>query len=131
VAAFFCCENPLVSKDFTPSLSSAALSQVAACNASWTPSVPRFVSNAVAGCGTGREAASVALTFPDARVTAIDISETSLRYARRQCAEVGRQISNLRYWTFIKSVNSANNSMPSTAAAYCIIFQIRSKAGPL
>jgi SAM-dependent methyltransferase len=43
----------------------------------------------VAGCGTGREAAAVALTYPDARVTAIDISEASLHYAREQCALVG------------------------------------------
>jgi SAM-dependent methyltransferase len=43
----------------------------------------------VAGCGTGREAAAVALTYPDARVTAIDISAASLRYARQQCAVVG------------------------------------------
>lgn len=43
----------------------------------------------VAGCGTGRDAAAVALTYPDARVTAIDVSEASLRYAREQCAVVG------------------------------------------
>ena len=43
----------------------------------------------VTGCGTGREAAAVALTYPDARVTAIDISDASLRYARKQCALVG------------------------------------------
>jgi SAM-dependent methyltransferase len=43
----------------------------------------------VAGCGTGREAAAVALTYPDATVTAIDISEASLHYAREQCALVG------------------------------------------
>src|SRR5580658_4401980 len=35
----------------------------------------------VAGCGTS-QAARYALTEPDARVTAIDISETSLRYTR-------------------------------------------------
>ena len=43
----------------------------------------------VAGCGTGRDAAAIALTYPDAKVTAIDISEASLRYAREQCALVG------------------------------------------
>jgi 2-polyprenyl-3-methyl-5-hydroxy-6-metoxy-1,4-benzoquinol methylase len=52
-------------------------------------SLPVDADILVAGCGTGREAASVALDLPDARVTAIDISETSLRYARRQCAAVG------------------------------------------
>ena len=43
----------------------------------------------VAGCGTGRQAALVASTFPDATVTAINISDASLRYARRQCAAIG------------------------------------------
>jgi 2-polyprenyl-3-methyl-5-hydroxy-6-metoxy-1,4-benzoquinol methylase len=40
----------------------------------------------IAGCGTGRQAAGLASQFPDARVTAIDVSEASLDYARRQCA---------------------------------------------
>jgi SAM-dependent methyltransferase len=40
----------------------------------------------LAGCGTGREAAVMAATYPDARITAIDISESSLAYARTRCA---------------------------------------------
>jgi SAM-dependent methyltransferase len=52
-------------------------------------SIPDNASILVAGCGTGREAATLALTYPQARVTAIDISEASLDYARRQCALVG------------------------------------------
>ena len=40
----------------------------------------------IAGCGTGRQAARVASQYPDATVTAIDVSEASLAYARRQCA---------------------------------------------
>jgi len=43
----------------------------------------------IAGCGTGSEAAQIALEYPDAAITAIDISETSLNYARRQCAAIG------------------------------------------
>jgi SAM-dependent methyltransferase len=43
----------------------------------------------VAGCGTGREAASVAKRFPDARVTAIDVSSRSLAYAEARCAGLG------------------------------------------
>ena len=43
----------------------------------------------VAGCGTGADAADISLTFPDARVTAIDISDASLRYAQRQCTAAG------------------------------------------
>jgi ubiquinone/menaquinone biosynthesis C-methylase UbiE len=49
----------------------------------------------IAGCGTGRQAASVALRYPDARVTAIDVSEASLDYARQQCANFG--IGNVRF----------------------------------
>lgn len=43
----------------------------------------------VAGCGTGREAALWALRFPDARITAIDLSAASLAYARTRCGELG------------------------------------------
>jgi SAM-dependent methyltransferase len=43
----------------------------------------------IAGCGTGKQAASVASEYPDATVTAIDVSEASLDYARRQCAALG------------------------------------------
>src|SRR5262249_53614743 len=43
----------------------------------------------IAGCGTGREAASVALRYPDAEIAAIDLSEASLRYARQQCEALG------------------------------------------
>jgi SAM-dependent methyltransferase len=43
----------------------------------------------VAGCGTGREAAMMAKRFPDARVTAIDISASSLAYAAEHCADLG------------------------------------------
>ena len=43
----------------------------------------------VAGCGTGKEAAVFALTYPDSAITAIDVSKSSLRYARRQCTALG------------------------------------------
>lgn len=43
----------------------------------------------VAGCGTGRHAIDVAATYPNARVTAIDISRTSLAYAQRKANEAG------------------------------------------
>lgn len=49
----------------------------------------------IAGCGTGRQAAGVASRYPDARITAIDVSEASLNYARRQCATLG--IANVRF----------------------------------
>ncbi|MET1111736.1 MAG: class I SAM-dependent methyltransferase [Allosphingosinicella sp.] len=41
----------------------------------------------VAGCGTGREAAIAAFRYPDARITAIDVSETSIAYAADRCRE--------------------------------------------
>lgn len=43
----------------------------------------------VAGSGTGREAALWALRFPDARITAIDLSAASLAYARERCRALG------------------------------------------
>lgn len=43
----------------------------------------------VAGCGTGHEAALLAKRFPDARITAIDISATSLAYAAQHCRGLG------------------------------------------
>ncbi|HEY0106808.1 MAG TPA: class I SAM-dependent methyltransferase [Rhizomicrobium sp.] len=43
----------------------------------------------VAGCGTGREAAIWARQCPDAHITAIDISEASLRYGTERCAAAG------------------------------------------
>lgn len=49
----------------------------------------------VAGCGTGRQAAYVAQRYPDATITAIDISEASLDYAKRQCGALG--IENIRF----------------------------------
>ncbi|HYD36588.1 MAG TPA: class I SAM-dependent methyltransferase, partial [Allosphingosinicella sp.] len=51
--------------------------------------LPRAARVLVAGCGTGREAAILARRFPDARITAIDVSETSLAYAAERCAGLG------------------------------------------
>jgi SAM-dependent methyltransferase len=43
----------------------------------------------VAGCGTGRQAAALALAYPDATLTAIDISQASIDYAEKQCRSLG------------------------------------------
>jgi tetratricopeptide (TPR) repeat protein/SAM-dependent methyltransferase len=43
----------------------------------------------VAGCGTGRQVAVIAQAFSDLRVTAIDLSRSSLGYARRKTEEMG------------------------------------------
>jgi len=43
----------------------------------------------VAGCGTGRQLFATVAENPDARITAIDISRTSLAYARRKASDAG------------------------------------------
>lgn len=52
------------------------------------PDLPSRADILVAGCGTGREAANVARAAPDAHVTAIDLSATSLAYARERCVRL-------------------------------------------
>src|ERR1700745_551513 len=52
-------------------------------------SIPDDAGILVAGGGTGREAALVALAYPQARVTAIDLSAANIDHARRRCAAVG------------------------------------------
>ena len=49
----------------------------------------------IAGCGTGQHALETAITFPEARVLAIDVSLPSLAYARRKSREEG--IQNIEY----------------------------------
>lgn len=43
----------------------------------------------VAGCGTGRQAAHTARSFPDSRLLALDLSSTSLGYAARMTQGLG------------------------------------------
>jgi 2-polyprenyl-3-methyl-5-hydroxy-6-metoxy-1,4-benzoquinol methylase/tetratricopeptide (TPR) repeat protein len=49
----------------------------------------------IAGCGTGMHAIEVAQVYPNARLLAIDISLTSLAYARRKTRELG--LRNIEY----------------------------------
>jgi tetratricopeptide (TPR) repeat protein/2-polyprenyl-3-methyl-5-hydroxy-6-metoxy-1,4-benzoquinol methylase len=49
----------------------------------------------VAGCGTGQHAIEVARRFRDAQVLAIDLSLSSLAYARRKSQELG--LTNIEY----------------------------------
>jgi tetratricopeptide (TPR) repeat protein/2-polyprenyl-3-methyl-5-hydroxy-6-metoxy-1,4-benzoquinol methylase len=49
----------------------------------------------VAGCGTGQQAIMVASRYPSSRITAVDLSLSSLAYAVRKTRECG--ISNIRY----------------------------------
>ncbi|MEM8645988.1 MAG: methyltransferase domain-containing protein [Pseudomonadota bacterium] len=49
----------------------------------------------VAGCGTGQQAIDVATRFSGARVLAVDLSRSSLAYAKRKTDELG--LSNIEY----------------------------------
>ncbi|MBI5660238.1 MAG: tetratricopeptide repeat protein [Nitrosomonadales bacterium] len=49
----------------------------------------------VAGCGTGQHSILVAQQFPGARVLAVDLSLTSLGYAKRKTLELG--LTNIEY----------------------------------
>lgn len=49
----------------------------------------------VAGSGTGKEAIQVAYTFPDAQITAVDLSQSSLAYAIFKARELG--IKNINF----------------------------------
>ncbi len=49
----------------------------------------------VAGCGTGQEAVQLAYVFPDAKITAVDLSRTSLAYAIFKARELG--IDNIEF----------------------------------
>lgn len=49
----------------------------------------------VAGCGTGQEAMQFAYAFPDAEITAVDLSSTSLAYAIFKARQLG--IENIKF----------------------------------
>jgi SAM-dependent methyltransferase len=49
----------------------------------------------VAGCGTGRSLVQMTTCFPNARLTAIDLSKASLAYAKRQIKQYG--IENIEF----------------------------------
>ncbi|WP_246667981.1 MULTISPECIES: class I SAM-dependent methyltransferase [Bradyrhizobium] len=49
----------------------------------------------IAGCGTGSHAIQIAQVYPNARLLAVDISMTSLAYARRKTREFG--LRNIDY----------------------------------
>ncbi|WP_094193924.1 class I SAM-dependent methyltransferase [Bradyrhizobium viridifuturi] len=49
----------------------------------------------IAGCGTGSHAIQIAQVYPNARLLAVDISMTSLAYARRKTREFG--LRNVEY----------------------------------
>ncbi|WP_293991463.1 class I SAM-dependent methyltransferase [Sphingomonas sp.] len=60
------------------------LDRIDADAATALPARPKIL---IAGCGTGSEALRYARMAPEARITAIDLSATSLRYAQERCAQ--------------------------------------------
>ena len=54
------------------------------------------ISILVAGCGTGLNPLSDAVKYPNARITAIDISRRSLAFAMRKAEELG--IGNVDFY---------------------------------
>ena len=64
-------------------------------NAELAKAIPTKVKILVAGCGTGYQAADIEIHYPAAAVTAIDIGDASLDYARRQCQVLG--IKNVNF----------------------------------
>jgi 2-polyprenyl-3-methyl-5-hydroxy-6-metoxy-1,4-benzoquinol methylase len=56
---------------------------------------PKGLDVLIAGCGTGRQAVEVARQLPGSRVLAIDLSLTSLAYARRKTRELA--VSNVEF----------------------------------
>ncbi len=67
----------------------------------------------IAGCGTGRHAIQFALTHPDSKVTGIDISFNSLRYAHEKSVKFG--VRNLEF------LHGNISAMPSTKKKFCLI----------
>ena len=61
---------------------------------SW-PQTTAGVDILIAGCGTGSHSIDSALRFPTARILAIDISRSSLAYARRKSRALG--LTNIEY----------------------------------
>ena len=49
----------------------------------------------IAGCGTGQHSLSIAAQFLDAKILAVDLSLSSLAYAKRKTAELG--FDNIKY----------------------------------
>jgi len=51
----------------------------------------------IAGCGTGREAVSIASAFPEAHVLAVDLSKASLSYGIQKAGEFGIENISFRH----------------------------------
>ena len=74
------------------------------------PAAPGALDMLIAGCGTGRQAAIAAYTHSDLHIAAIDISRSSLGYAKLQSERLGMSASNSARPTFSRSIPSAGAS---------------------
>jgi SAM-dependent methyltransferase len=73
-----------------PALASTTLAErVRELDPEGPATIPTPAELLIAGCGTGRQVVLNARRFSGTRITAIDISDASLRYAARRCAEAG------------------------------------------
>ena len=83
----------------------------------------------VAGCGTGQHVASVAQAFSNAEITAIDLSLTSLGYAKRMITGMGLQNITFGQADILELANSGGPSTSSTPQACCTISPMALQAG--
>ncbi|MCG8490538.1 MAG: class I SAM-dependent methyltransferase, partial [Sneathiellales bacterium] len=59
------------------------------------PVLPKNPQVLIAGCGTGQQPISTALAFPETRLLAVDLSLSSIAYAKRKTTEL--KIPNIEY----------------------------------
>jgi SAM-dependent methyltransferase len=102
--------------------------------------LPRAAEILIAGCGTGREAALTAARYPDARITAIDLSEAALAFAAERCAAAGlanitfhrldlHEIGTLgRSWDFIAS-SGVLHHLPDPEAGWAALARVLRPGG--
>jgi SAM-dependent methyltransferase len=94
----------------------------------------------IAGCGTGLHAVQVAQAYPNARLLAVDVSLTSLAYARRKTRELG--LRNIEYaqadilglstidrrFDIIESVGVLHH-LAEPATGWCVLVSLLRPAG--
>jgi len=83
----------------------------------------------IAGCGTGQQAIEAAQNHPDARVLAVDLSLSSLAYARRKTRALG--LANIEYGQAdILRLDAIARTFDLIGPSECCITSpIRSRAG--
>jgi SAM-dependent methyltransferase len=91
----------------------------------------------VAGCGTGHEAALLAKRFPDARITAIDISASSLAYAAERCRGLDiefrlldlHEVARLQRRFELISCNGVLHHLPDPEAGWAKLVEVLKPGG--